>query len=190
MRRASQPPRAPRNTQDVEVYKHLTRLVAIGQSRREWDAATVVRVAETFLPHPHILRRQLDKTAAEVEIQKAEVVRQKERANRLRERVQYLESLIDANRTPVEKHAGPPLRTVVLRPDQFEILELMRKGLRPKGISEKLGVSYSAITNRVWRINRKLGAHSQAEAVALVLSGAVDVQVSTRRSYERNDVAD
>src|SRR4051794_32047273 len=121
MRRAAQPPRAPRNSQDVEVYKHLTRLVAIGQSRREWDAATVVRVAETFLPHPHILRRQLDKAVAEVEMQNAEAVRQKERANRLRERVQSLESLTAATGTPVEKHPGPPLRTVVLRPDQFEI---------------------------------------------------------------------
>lgn len=170
------PPRGPQNARDAEVYKHLVSLVALGRGREKWDAATVVRVAETFLPHPRILRRQLDKAINELEALKAECAELRKRCNHLRARNQHLETLVDASRTVIKPHVGPPLRTVALPRRQYELLEMMTAGLRTRGVSDRLGISYTAASNRIWRLNHTLGVHSQDEAVTGVLSGAIVVK--------------
>lgn len=77
---------APLTGPDAEVLKYLAQVVAIGRHRRTWDAATVQRVAEAHLQHPHALRRQLlnervraDQLAAEVERLRATVRAMRER---------------------------------------------------------------------------------------------------------------
>lgn len=176
MRRAPANSPGPPSPQDVEVYRRLIQLAALGESRRSWDAATIVRVAEAFLPHPKILRRQLAKTQAEVEAKEETVKELRRRCNHLRARVQHLETLINTHEVRIEPHEGPPLRTVYLSPAHMQLLEMIKLGMTTRGISEKLGISFSAASNRIWRVYNLLGVHSRAEAVSAVESGAIDVK--------------
>jgi DNA-binding CsgD family transcriptional regulator len=183
-------PRGPQSPREREVFRHLVSLVALGKGRGQWDAATVVRVAETFLPHPQILRRQLDKAVNELEACQAEIVRMRKERSQLKVRIQRLEGLAEDMMSSIEPHVGPPLRTVQLNQSQLDLLELMKTGIPTKVIAEQLGISYAATRNRIYRLNAILGVHSRSEAVVAVMSGAVEVQGLAGGSDERDDVAD
>ena len=48
-----------------------------------------------------------------------------------------------------------------------EVLELLAEGLRAGAIASRLGVSVVTVRNHIRAILRKLGCHSQLEAVAV-----------------------
>ena len=57
-------------------------------------------------------------------------------------------------------------REVALSPRQHEVLELLDEGLRARDIALRLGISETTVRNHVRAILRRLGCHSQLEAVA------------------------
>ena len=55
---------------------------------------------------------------------------------------------------------------VSLSPRQQEVLVLLSEGVRAKQIAARLGLSEPTVRNHIRTILRKLGCHSQLEAVA------------------------
>ncbi|MHB8642202.1 MAG: response regulator transcription factor [Gaiellaceae bacterium] len=49
---------------------------------------------------------------------------------------------------------------------QREVLVLMARGVRSRGISKQLGLSQTTVRNHIREVLRKLDSHSQLEAVA------------------------
>ena len=58
-----------------------------------------------------------------------------------------------------------PARETNLSGRQHEILKLMAKGLKTKGIAEQLHISPTTVNNHVQRILSKFGAHTRLDAV-------------------------
>ena len=57
-------------------------------------------------------------------------------------------------------------QAVSLSPRQREVLILLSEGVRAKQIAARLGLSEPTVRNHIRSILRKLGCHSQLEAVA------------------------
>jgi DNA-binding CsgD family transcriptional regulator len=57
--------------------------------------------------------------------------------------------------------------TTGLSPRQDEILGLLCEGIRPRAIALHLGLAETTVRNHIRSILRKLGCHSQLEAVAV-----------------------
>lgn len=57
-------------------------------------------------------------------------------------------------------HARP------LSPRQHEVLELIARGVRPREIAARLGLSETTVRNHVHQVLLRLDSHSQLEAVA------------------------
>jgi DNA-binding NarL/FixJ family response regulator len=56
-----------------------------------------------------------------------------------------------------------------LTPRELEVLQLLVEGLRPTEISEELCISQKTTSTHLEHILAKLGAHSQAQAVAFAI---------------------
>ena len=56
---------------------------------------------------------------------------------------------------------------VALSPRQVEVLQLLSEGVRAQAIALRLGLSETTVRNHIRTILRKLGCHSQLEAVAV-----------------------
>ena len=57
--------------------------------------------------------------------------------------------------------------TARLSPRQSEVLALLGEGVRAQAIALRLGLSETTVRNHIRSILRKLGCHSQLEAVAV-----------------------
>ena len=57
-------------------------------------------------------------------------------------------------------------QAVSLSPRQREVLILLSEGVRAKQIAARLGLSEPTVRNHIRSILRRLGCHSQLEAVA------------------------
>ena len=58
-----------------------------------------------------------------------------------------------------------------LTPRELQVLELLVEGRGPRAIAAELGVTYATARTHVQHVLRKLGAHSQREAVAIARRG-------------------
>ncbi len=78
----------------------------------------------------------------------------------------------------LQKHPAPSRRSErsALRPAaaaaglstrQREVLALLAEGVQARGIAARLGLSEATVRNHIRAILRKLGCHSQLEAVAV-----------------------
>jgi len=56
---------------------------------------------------------------------------------------------------------------VSLTSREFEVLALLGEGMQAKAIALRLGLSETTVRNHIHSILRKLGCHSQLEAVAV-----------------------
>ena len=54
-----------------------------------------------------------------------------------------------------------------LSPRQRQVLDLLADGLGPSAIARRLGLSVPTVRNHVSAVLRRLGCHSQLEAVAI-----------------------
>ena len=68
---------------------------------------------------------------------------------------------------------------VVITPQQANVLSGMACGHTNRQIARKLGLSEWTVKTHVHRLYAALGSRDRAHAVALVLSGQVQVQVMT-----------
>lgn len=75
--------------------------------------------------------------------------------------------------------AYPP-RTAVLTPEQAEVLTGICHGLQNATIGRRLGITSDAVRARLTHVYRSMQAHDRAHAVALAVSGQVEVVVSSR----------
>ncbi|HEY3348765.1 MAG TPA: LuxR C-terminal-related transcriptional regulator [Thermoanaerobaculia bacterium] len=69
--------------------------------------------------------------------------------------------------TPAEPVAGPPEERITLSPREQQILELLAGGFGSINIAARLGLSHATVRNHVQHLLRRLGVHSQVEAVSL-----------------------
>lgn len=146
----------------------------MGRYSKAYTSDDVVRVAEAHLPHHRVLSRHLHNEQARAD-RAAELLDElQEELRWLRARVHKLEAHVQVHPAPL---AAGERRTVHLSLARHAILELLKTGANARQIAEQLGISDSAAKNRVWRLLGDLGAHSQAEAVALIRSGEIDVRV-------------
>jgi DNA-binding NarL/FixJ family response regulator len=159
---------------DAVILGRLAQVVAMGRHSKAYTPDDVVRVAEAHLPNTRVLRRHLLNEQGRAERAEEELGKLREELRWLRARVQNLEAYVQVHPTPL---ADGDRRTVHLSPARHAILELLKTGANARQIAEQLGISDSAARNRVWRLLGDLGAHSQAEAVALIRSGEIDVRI-------------
>jgi len=72
--------------------------------------------------------------------------------------------------TPLSRHHPDPLFVYApLSPREKEVLNLLVQGQATQAIAQTLGISYATVRNHLQKILRKLGAHSQREAVTLAI---------------------
>jgi DNA-binding NarL/FixJ family response regulator len=70
-------------------------------------------------------------------------------------------------RSPMLLHRGG------LTPRELEVLQLLAEGRRPREISEDLCITQKTISTHIEHILAKLGAHSQAQAIAFAIRDAL-----------------
>ncbi|HQQ77928.1 MAG TPA: LuxR C-terminal-related transcriptional regulator [Thermoanaerobaculia bacterium] len=68
---------------------------------------------------------------------------------------------------PAEPVFGPPEERITLSPREQQILELLAGGYGSINIAARLGLSHATVRNHVQHLLRRLGVHSQVEAVSL-----------------------
>lgn len=67
--------------------------------------------------------------------------------------------------TPARQRVEPPAGR--LSPRQLEVLELLASGIPARQIAVRLGLAETTVRNHIRHLLRKLGCHSQLEAVAV-----------------------
>lgn len=68
---------------------------------------------------------------------------------------------------PPEECAGPPQPAILLSPRERQILGLLSEGFGSVNIAARLDLSHATIRNHVQHLLRRMGVHSQVEAVSV-----------------------
>lgn len=164
---------------DAQVLALLAQIVAIGKNRGTWDAATVQRVAEAHLEHPHALRRQLmnervraDRAEADNELLRAKV-------QRLRAKKPEPPPVGTTPWTPPTAEGKP--RIVELPPRLAAALDIIATGAPNHVVATRLGMTTPSVARVVGEIVRAFGVKTRIEAVVLVHTKQVEVRVLEER---------
>lgn len=83
--------------------------------------------------------------------------------------------LLESRSRAIAVHAGSNLT-----PRQVEVLALLADGLTQREIAQRLKISPKTVGTHIEHVFRKLGVHSRAQAVALVLRGGLPNGVDER----------
>lgn len=91
---------------------------------------------------------------------------------RRRKADEAIERLLASRGTPAEdpqqlRGNGPPAKAAELTTRQIEILRFMARGAQAQEVASNLGISVNTVRTHIQRILRRLGVHSQLEAVAV-----------------------
>lgn len=83
----------------------------------------------------------------------------------LRPEMQRRQVLSACGPTPTRRRAETAAGR--LSPRQYEVLELLANGIPARQIAVRLGLAEATVRNHIRHLLRKLGCHSQLEAVAV-----------------------
>ncbi len=72
-----------------------------------------------------------------------------------------------SDRSPVRASLG------TLTPCELKVLKLMAAGKRAQDVATSLGVSLTTVRNHIQHVFRKLGVHTQGEAISIALRGGL-----------------
>lgn len=91
---------------------------------------------------------------------------------RRRKADEAIERLLASRGTPAEdppqlRGNGSPAKAAGLTTRQIEILRFMARGAQAQEVASNLGISVNTVRTHIQRILRRLGVHSQLEAVAV-----------------------
>ncbi len=77
------------------------------------------------------------------------------------------------DRRTADRSRRVPTAISTLTPAELKVLQLLAAGKRPQDAATSLGVSLTTVRNHVQHLYRKLGVHTQAEAISAAFRGGV-----------------